>query len=203
MPLRRAEVAGDTSSFSRSLLRVSAEVPSGGEWCVQAPGNHQLFSEEKDSFISKRYILTPPHSHADEAACVATLTSRIEKGLIAFGRHGYRYRCGTPSEINPRTATSYHGWRRASAEHSASCPCREWTIEDTMRKISTASSQTAVALPNRSCKAKLNANTCAVRKRRREASLAALSTCADTVGSTRHPERSIPPMAPTALCDNF
>lgn len=108
-------------------------------------------------------------------------------------------RCGTPSEINPRTTTSYHGWRRASAEHSASCPCREWTIEDTMRKTSTASSQTAVAAPSRSCKAKLNANTCAARKRRRETSLAPLSTCTDIVGSTRHPERSIPSMVPALM----
>ena len=58
---------------------MSAEVPSGGEWCVQASGNHQLFSKEKDSFIKDLFIITQPHSHADEAACVATLTFRIDQ----------------------------------------------------------------------------------------------------------------------------
>ena len=49
--------------------------------------------------------------------------------------HWHHYECGTPSGTNPRTHTSYHGFRQASAEHSRSCPCRAWTMEATICQI--------------------------------------------------------------------
>lgn len=109
--------------------------------------------------------------------------------------HWHHYECGTPSGTNPRTHTSYHGFRQASAEHSPSCPCRAWTMEATICQISTTPlstmSQIALSAPILSCKAQQNAKTCATRKRDRETSLATLRTCATTGGSSWHPARPI------------